>query len=157
MVHAHWMDHALMLARAAGAVGEIPLGAVIVDDQDNLIAEASNRKERDQNPLAHGEIEAIHKATKRLNCRYLQNCRLYVTLEPCPMCAGAIILARLGMVVYGAKDPKTGAMGSVLDIPNSPSSFHRPVVIGGVRETECQEMLQEWFRQLRQTKKTPPA
>ncbi len=154
MVHADWMDHALKLAREGGAAGEIPVGAVIVDDQENLIAGASNRKERDQNPLAHSEIEAIQQATRRLGCRYLQNCRLYVTLEPCPMCAGAILLARLGMVVYGAKDPKTGAMGSVLDIPNSPAAFHRLVVIGGVREAECQAMLQDWFRQLRQTKKT---
>jgi tRNA(adenine34) deaminase len=154
MVHVHWMDEALKLARAAGEAGEIPVGAVIVDDRDNLVATGNNRKERDQNPLGHAEIEVILQATRVLQCRYLSNCRLYVTLEPCPMCSGAIVLARLGMVIYGARDPKTGALGSVLDIPNSPAAFHRVEVVGGVREAECQELLQTWFRQLRQTKKT---
>ncbi|MCA1904394.1 MAG: tRNA adenosine(34) deaminase TadA [Cyanobacteria bacterium KgW148] len=154
MVHAYWMDQALRMAETAGKAGEIPVGALIVDDQEHLIAWGQNRKERDRNPLAHAEIEVIHQATQKLNCRYLQNCRLYVTLEPCPMCAGAIVLARLGMVIYGAKDSKTGAMGSVLDIPRSAAAFHRVEVIGGVQAAECQQLLQDWFRQLRLTKKT---
>ncbi|MCS6959067.1 MAG: tRNA adenosine(34) deaminase TadA [Pseudanabaenaceae cyanobacterium SKYGB_i_bin29] len=151
--HTYWMEQALELARQAGAAGEIPVGAVIVDDQDNVLAKANNRKERDGDPLAHAEILAIQQATRVLQCRYLLNCRLYVTLEPCPMCAGAIVLARLGMVIYGAADSKTGAMGSVLDIPRSPAAFHSVTVIKGVKDRECRELMQSWFRQLRAAKK----
>ncbi len=151
--HSYWMEQALELARLGGEAGEIPVGAVIVDEQENVLAQSNNRKERDGDPLAHAEILAIHQATRRLQCRYLLNCRLYVTLEPCPMCTGAILLARLGMVIYGASDSKTGAMGSVLDIPHSPAAFHRLQVIKGVKERECRELLQSWFRSLRQAKK----
>lgn len=152
MAHTHWMEQALTIAQGAGEVGEIPVGAIIVNDQDQLISIGENRKERDCDPLAHAEIQAIQRATKVLKRRYLQDCRLYVTLEPCPMCAGAIILARLGMLIFGTPDPKTGAVGSVIDIPKSPCALHSIVVIGGVMQLECQTQLQTWFRSLRQQK-----
>ncbi|GET39384.1 tRNA adenosine(34) deaminase TadA [Microseira wollei] len=149
LVHRQWMMQALELAQAAGEAGEVPVGAVIVDVAGNAIAQGQNRKERDFDPTAHAEIIAIRAASKILQKRHLNQCTLYVTLEPCPMCAGAIAHARLDKLVYGVDDPKTGAIRTVVNIPDSPCSNHRLSVIGGILESACRHQLQSWFAQKR--------
>ncbi|QLE55117.1 tRNA adenosine(34) deaminase TadA [Nostoc sp. TCL26-01] len=139
------MSYALELAKIAGDAGEVPVGAVIIDDSGNLVAEGENRKERDQDPTAHAEIIALRTATQNLQTWRLHQCTLYVTLEPCPMCAGAIVQARLGMLVYGVDDTKTGAIRTVINIPDSAASNHRLQVIGGILESACRQHLQSWF------------
>ena len=148
-LHEEWMWRSHALAQSAGAAGEIPVAAIIVGPDNQLIASATNRKERDQDPTAHAEVLAIRKAAKQLGDWHLNKCTLYVTLEPCPMCAGAIIHGRLGRLVYGASDPKTGAIRSVLNLPDGPGSNHKLAVIGGVLETACRQQLQSWFKQKR--------
>jgi tRNA(adenine34) deaminase len=148
LIHCRWMEYALNLAQIAGNLGEVPVGAVIVDAQGNLLAEAANRKHREQDPTAHAEILALRTAT-RSNPGYLHNCTLYVTLEPCPMCAGAIIHSRLGLLVYGADDPKTGAIRTVTNLPDSHSSNHRLKVLSGIKESSCRQQLQTWFSRQR--------
>ena len=144
------MLRALELAEAAGEVGEVPVGAVIIGPEDEVIAEAANGRERSHDPTAHAEILALRQAGQRLQNWHLNDCRLYVTLEPCPMCAGAIVNARLGLLVYGADDPKAGAVRSVLNVPDGPASNHRLAVQGGILASACQQQLQNWFRQRRQ-------
>ncbi|MFB2936947.1 tRNA adenosine(34) deaminase TadA [Aerosakkonemataceae cyanobacterium BLCC-F154] len=148
-MHQRWMSRAIALAQAAGEAGEVPVGAVIVDGDGNLLAEAENRKERDKDPTAHAEIIALRTAGKVLQNWHLNQCTLYVTLEPCPMCAGAIVQARLKMLVYGADDPKTGAVRTVANIPDSACSNHRLSVLGGILESPCRQQLQSWFQQKR--------
>ncbi|MEL6438501.1 MAG: tRNA adenosine(34) deaminase TadA [Cyanobacteria bacterium J06621_8] len=148
-IHFHWMNQALALAQAASKLGEVPIGAVIVDRQGNKIAQAANRKQREQDPTAHAEILAIRAATRALGNCYLPDCALYVTLEPCPMCAGAIIHSRLKLLVYGADDPKTGAIRTVLNLPDSYGSNHRLQVLAGIQEQACRQQLQIWFEQRR--------
>jgi tRNA(adenine34) deaminase len=147
--HQNWMDQAISLAQQAGEAGEIPVGAIIVNNQGSAIATGINRKERDQDPTAHAEIVAIRKASRILKDWHLTGCTLYVTLEPCPMCAGAILQARISTLVYGADDPKTGSIRTVANLPDSPMSFHKLEAIAGIREQECQELLQAWFQKLR--------
>ncbi|MBP0029482.1 tRNA adenosine(34) deaminase TadA [Roseofilum sp. Guam] len=147
--HHYWMTRALELAQTAGEAGEVPVGAVIVDSEGHLIAEGANHKECDRDPTAHAEICAIRAAGDRLKSSYLEGCTLYVTLEPCPMCAGAIIHARLQQLVYGVDDPKTGAIRTVLNLPDSPASNHRLQVLSGVLESPCRQQLQSWFAQRR--------
>lgn len=153
LVHRQWMSRAIALAATAGDAGEVPVGAVIVDGTGGLIAETNNRKERDGDSTAHAEILAIRHACRVIENYYLQNCTLYVTLEPCPMCAGAIIQARLGLLVYGASDPKTGAIRTVINLPDSASSNHHLPIVAGVRETECRQQLQTWFASRRKQRK----
>jgi len=143
------MDQAIALAKAAGVAGEIPVGAVVVNAQGEAIGLGANYKERSQDPTAHAEMIAIREAAKNLHDWHLTGCTLYVTLEPCPMCAGAIVQSRLSTIVYGADDPKTGSICTVLNLPDSPASFHRLEVIAGIRERECQELLRSWFEKLR--------
>ena len=143
------MSRAIALASAAGAVGEVPVGAVIVDGENNLIASAENRRERDKDPTAHAEILALRRAGQFLHSWHLDRCTLYVTLEPCPMCAGAIVAARLGTLVYGADDPKTGSIRTVANIPDSACSNHRPILWAGILEAACRAQLQTWFAQRR--------
>lgn len=145
LTHCRWMKYALRLAQTAGDLGEVPIGAVIVNRQGNLIAEAANRKHREQDPTAHAEILAIRTATKVRQNSYLKDCTLYVTLEPCPMCAGAIIHSRLGWLIYGADDPKTGAVRTVANLPDSYCSNHHLKVLAGIKETSCRQQLQTWF------------
>ncbi|MCS7030799.1 MAG: tRNA adenosine(34) deaminase TadA [Gloeomargarita sp. SKYG116] len=147
--HEDWMRLALELAIRAGEAGDVPVGAVIVDERGVCIAQGENLRERTHDPTAHAEIVALRQAGQVLGTWYLTSCTLYVTLEPCPMCAGALVNARIGMLVYGAPDPKAGAIDSVLQIPASRASNHRFPVIGGVLEAECREVLQNWFRQRR--------
>lgn len=137
------------LAAAAGEAGDVPVGAVIVDGQGRLIAEAENHKERDRNPTGHAEILALQQAGQVLNNWHLNTCTLYVTLEPCPMCAGAIVQARIGLLVYGADDPKTGAVRTVMNIPDSACSNHQLAVLGGIQAERCRGQLQEWFQMRR--------
>lgn len=147
--HYRWMSHAIKLAASAGEAGEVPVGAVVVNSEDTLIAEAENRRERDYDPTAHAEILALRAAGRSLNSWRLESCTLYVTLEPCPMCSGAIIQARLGLLVYGADDPKAGAIRTVTNLPDSACSNHRLTVIGSILEAPCRQQLQSWFLQRR--------
>lgn len=141
------MEEALAEAEKALPLGEIPVGAVIVQG-DRIVARAHNRRELDHNAAAHAEILAIQQACEALKSWRLTGCQLYVTLEPCPMCAGAIINARLDRVVYGAKDEKAGCCGSVADLFAMPFN-HSPVVRSGILETECSRMLSRFFSGLR--------
>lgn len=150
--HQQWMTYALKLAQTDLKGNEVPVGAVIVDAGGKLIAQGANRKEKSQDPTAHAEIIAIGQASQRLGTWRLDACTLYVTLEPCPMCAGAIIQARLGLLVYGLDDPKTGAIRSVLNLPDSNASNHRLQVLAGIEELACREQLQSWFVRRRQEK-----
>lgn len=145
LIHRKWMERALKLSQSAGEAGEVPVGAVIIDSSQNAIAEAENRKQRDNDPTAHAEILAIREATRSLQSWRLHECSLYVTLEPCPMCAGAIVQARVGRLIYGVDDPKTGAIRTVANIPDSAASNHRLGVIGGILESDCRQQLQDWF------------
>ena len=148
------MSRAIALAESAGVAGEVPVGAVIVDATGTLIAEAENRRERDKDPTAHAEILALRYSGLALQNWHLNQCTLYVTLEPCPMCAGAITQARLGLLVYGADDPKTGAIRTVTNIPDSACSYHRLTVLGGISESACRQQLQSWFTSRRQSAKS---
>jgi tRNA(adenine34) deaminase len=149
-LHGFWMDRAIGLAIQAGENGEIPVGAIIISSDRQILATAQNRKERDRDPTAHAEILAIKSAAKALKDWHLSQTTLYVTLEPCPMCAGAIIQARIKTLVYGASDPKTGAIHTVINLPNSAAAFHKLEAIAGIRELECQKLLQTWFQNHRQ-------
>lgn len=148
-LHQRWMDRSIELATSAGSAGEVPVGAIIINPKGEIIGTGENRRERDRDPTAHAEIVAIRAAGAYLDNWHLSDCTLYVTLEPCPMCAGAIVAARLKMLVYGADDPKTGSMRTVLNIPDSAASNHKLIVIGGIRESICRQQLQDWFRQKR--------
>ncbi|MDV2995936.1 MAG: tRNA-specific adenosine deaminase [Chroococcidiopsis sp. SAG 2025] len=149
IIHRQWMQRAIALAQIAGEAGEVPVGAIIIDSNGNVIAEAENRRERDNDPTAHAEIIALRQAGKTLQNWHLDRCTLYVTLEPCPMCAGALVQARIGLLVYGADDPKTGAIRTVTNIPDSACSYHRLPVLAGILESTCRQQLQDWFRQKR--------
>ena len=138
------MRDALALARRAGERGEVPVGAVIVRG-DQSLAQTSNSTLGDQDPTGHAELSAIRKAAELLGSWRLEGCTLYVTLEPCAMCAGATVLARLDRVVFGAWDPKAGMAGSVGDLLRHPRLNHRPEVLGGVLEGECGTLLREFF------------
>ncbi len=144
------MARALDLAAEAGEAGEVPVGAVIVDAEENWVADGANFKQRKGDPTAHAEIVAIRAACDRLGTWHLDHCTLYVTLEPCPMCAGAIVQARLSQLVYGVDDPKTGAIRTVMNLPDSPCSNHRLKVLSGILESPCRQQLQSWFAQRRQ-------
>nr|WP_227517474.1 tRNA adenosine(34) deaminase TadA [Thermostichus lividus] len=148
--HEFWMQQAIALAHHAGCADEVPVGAVIVDANNTLIATGENRRQRDHDPTAHAEIIALRRAGERLGTWYLNGCRLYVTLEPCPMCAGAIVQARIHTLIYGTPDPKTGAIDSVLQIFRSAAAFHRVHSVGGILADRCCEQLQTWFRAHRQ-------
>jgi tRNA(adenine34) deaminase len=148
-LHQKWMSKAIDLATIAGNAGEVPVGAIIINPAGEIIGVGENRKERDRDPTAHAEVIAIRAAGKYLNNWHLDRCTLYVTLEPCPMCAGAIVAARLGLLVYGADDAKTGSVRTVLNIPDSAASNHKLTVIGGISESICRQQLQDWFSQRR--------
>ena len=149
-----YMDAALELAREAAAEGEVPVGCVIVRGNE-IVGRGRNRRETAKTALGHAEIEAIADACKNLGGWRLWECTLYVTLEPCPMCAGAIINARIPRVVFGASDAKCGACGSVCDL-FSMDFNHHPAVEKGVRETESSALLTEFFQDLRVQLRTRP-
>ena len=148
----HYMRRALELAEQALSIGEVPVGAVIVRRSDGLvIGEGYNRRETARHALAHAEIIAIDAACRRLGGWRLPACALFVTLEPCPMCSGAIVQARIDEVYYGADDPKGGAVHSAGRVLALPNHFH-PEVTGGILREECSGILSAFFRELRQKK-----
>lgn len=145
MTDEDWMRRALDLAHRAEAEGEVPVGAVLVED-DELIAEGWNRPIGAHDPTAHAEIMALRAGARRLGNYRLPGTTLYVTLEPCTMCCGAMIHARISRLVFGAFDPKTGAAGSVFSLLQAPQHNHRVEVTGGVLAQECAQVLQAFFR-----------
>ncbi len=142
------MQEALAEAARAAALGDIPVGAVVVRE-GRIIARGRNRREGDRDPTAHAEMIALRQAARHLGGWRLPGCCLYVTLEPCAMCAGAAVQARLGRLVFGAADPKAGAAGGVIDLLRGPRFNHLVEVLGGVRETECSALLRRFFESLR--------
>ena len=148
------MEVALSEARAAAAAGEVPVGALIVRD-DEVLAASGNRTLREQDPTAHAESIVIRDAAAKLGSWRLERCVLYVTLEPCAMCAGAVVLARMPRVVFGAFDDKAGMAGSVGDLLRHPRLNHRPEVLAGVREAECGALLTQFFQERRQVVDAP--
>jgi len=151
--HEKWMKYALEEAQKAFELDETPVGAVIVRE-GRIVGRGFNRVETFKDPTAHAEIIAIGAATQESGYERLDNTVIYVTLEPCPMCAGAIVLARIPMLVYGAVDPKTGACGSLYNICNDERLNHYVNVIPGILEHECSDILKNFFRSLRERKRT---
>ena len=146
-----FMNEALKLAREAADEGEVPVGAVVVLG-DEIVGRGRNRREKGKNALAHAELEAIDEACKRLGGWRLWQCDMYVTLEPCPMCTGAIINSRIKRLVYGASDYKAGSCGSVVNLFDLPYN-HKPETVSEFMQEECAEILTEFFKQLRNKKK----
>lgn len=144
-----WMRAALGEARKAAAAGEVPVGAVIVSPEGKILSQAYNRPVSSCDPTAHAEILALRKAAKKMGNYRLPGCRLVVTIEPCPMCAGASIHARVAEIIYGADDPKTGAVRTLYRLASDPRLNHRASVISGILAAECAELLQEFFRNRR--------
>jgi tRNA(adenine34) deaminase len=139
------MRRALSLAQRAADAGDVPVGAVVVDASGEVVGEGWNLREARQDPTAHAEVVALREAAHRLGSWRLSGCTLVVTMEPCPMCAGATMLARVERIVLGAWDPKLGACGSVWDVVRDRRSTHRAEVVGGVLEGECGEMVRRFF------------
>ena len=151
MTDEDYMREALSLAKEAFSMGEVPVGAVAVWD-GKIVGRGMNRRETDKNALRHAEIAAIDEACKNLGGWRLWKCDLYVTLEPCPMCAGAIINSRIRRVIFGASDAKAGSCGSVTDMFSLPYN-HKPEVVSGILERECSELLTEFFTGLRKKRR----
>jgi len=147
--HDYYMSIALSLAKEAGVDGEAPVGCVVVDTNGAVIGRGRNRREKAKSALAHAELEAIEDACNTLNDWRLSDCSLYVTLEPCPMCAGAIIMSRISKVFFGAKDELTGSCGSVINLFME-SYGHSIQITGGILANDCSELLSEFFRALRE-------
>ncbi len=147
MSESKFMLEALKNAKHAFKQGEVPVGAVIVQ-KGQIVSEGQNKREKEYNSLCHAEIEAINGACKALGRWRLEDCTLYVTLEPCPMCTGAIINSRIGKVVFGAYDEKAGSMGTLINLCDLDYN-HRPQIIGGYMEKECSEILSMFFASLR--------
>ena len=144
-----YMKEALKEAKKASKIGEVPIGCVIVQN-DTIIARGYNKRHTSKNAIMHAEVIAINKACKALNKWILDDCTIYVTLEPCPMCAGAILQARMKRVVFGASEPKFGACGSITNILNNPQFNHQVEITSGIMQTESQQLLQNFFHILRQ-------
>ena len=148
MTETEIMLRAIELAEKAAELDEVPVGAVVVKDGE-IVGEGFNRRETGKNALAHAELEAIDSACKRLGGWRLHQCEIYVTLEPCPMCTGAIINSRIKRVVFGASDYKAGSMGSVINLCDLPYN-HKPEIQGGFMQEECSALLTEFFAKLRE-------
>jgi tRNA(adenine34) deaminase len=146
--HEYYMSIALSLAKEASADGEAPVGSVIVDVNGAVIGRGRNRREKTKSALAHAELEAIEDACSTLNDWRLSECSLYVTLEPCPMCAGAIIMSRISNVYFGAKDELTGSCGSVINLFMEPYG-HSTKIVGGILAEDCGSLLSGFFKSLR--------
>ena len=150
--HEYYMSQALELAREAADAGEVPVGCVIVRD-GAVIGRGRNRREEKQAVCSHAEMEAMAQANAALGSWRLDNCALYVTLEPCPMCAGAIVQARIPRIAVGCMNPKAGCAGSVLDMLHVPGFNHQAEVTEGVLEQECSKLMSDFFQSLRERKK----
>ncbi len=148
MTHADYMRQALDLARACLPDGDVPVGCVIADRQGRVIGRGRNRREAHHSAVAHAEVEAIAQACRALDSWRLEGCTLYVTLEPCPMCAGAILNARIAQVRYGAREEKSGCCGSVLNLFEERFNHH-PRIYGGLLTEECRQLLEDFFAGLR--------
>ena len=146
-----YMKEAIKQAKKAYALNEVPIGCVIVYE-DKIIARGYNRRVTDKNTLSHAELNAIRKASKKLGDWRLDDCEMYVTLEPCQMCAGAIVNARITRVIFGAYDQKAGSFGTLIDFNSYPLN-HKPEIIGGVCEEECKALMQKFFTYLREKRK----
>lgn len=151
-IHEKYMKAALKQAQKAYALGEVPIGCVIVYE-GRIIGRGYNRRNTDKNTLAHAEITAINKASKKIGDWRLEDCTLYVTLEPCQMCAGAIVQARIPEVVMGCMNPKAGCAGSILNILDMPEFNHQVKTVRGVLEEDCSQMLKTFFTELRERNK----
>lgn len=148
-----YMKKALELANEAFRIREVPVGAIVVKKSTGeIVGEGYNRREIDKSPLSHAEIIAINQASKTLGGWRLVDCELYVTLEPCPMCTGAIINSRIERVVFGAYDLKAGSCGSVVNLFDFPYN-HKPEILGGILQNECSEILSRFFQELREKRK----
>lgn len=147
----YFMKKALQEAKKAYLKDEIPIGAIIVKD-DKIIARGHNLREASKDPTAHAEIIALKKACKKLNSWRIPGCKIYVTIEPCSMCAGAILWSRIDEVVYGSQDIKGGALGTTFNLYEQPNLNHYPMVKGGILKKECQNIIQDYFKRKRQEK-----
>lgn len=147
---AFWMERALEQARMAGQAGEVPVGALVIKD-GKILGSSHNRNLLDKDPTAHAEIVALRQAAAAIGNHRLTGCEMFVTIEPCAMCAGAMIHARIARLVYGAGDPKAGAAGSVLEVLNHPRLNHQMKLTPGVLAQQCSEILREFFRTRRKT------
>ena len=147
-----FMKEAIRQAKKAYALEEAPIGCVIVLD-GKIIARGYNRRDSDKNTLAHAELNAIRKASRKLGDWRLDGCAMYVTLEPCPMCAGAIVQSRIQRVVMGCRNPKAGCAGSVMNLLQAPGLNHRAEIAEGIFEEECSELMRRFFRELREKRK----
>lgn len=156
-LHDAAMKRALALATEAAAADDVPVGAVVLAPDGTVVGEGRNRREADGDPTAHAEVLALRAAAQSRGTWRLEDCTLVVTLEPCTMCAGAIVLARIPRVVFGAWDPKAGAAGSIRDVLRDSRLNHRVEVIAGVREEECGAVLREFFEARRPRGDAPPA
>lgn len=145
-----YIDHAIALAQRAAQQGEVPVGAIVVAPDGRILAQAANRTEQDHDPTAHAEILALRMAAAAWGCPRLEGCDLYVTLEPCAMCAAAISHARIRRLYFGAYDPKGGAVDHGPRWFNQPTCLHRPEVYGGIHEHLCGQILRDFFAGLRQ-------
>lgn len=143
--HEEWIGLALALAGRCAAAGDVPVGALVLDAAGQVLGRGWNAREADGDPTAHAEILALRAASEGLGTWRLDDCVLVVTLEPCPMCAGALVQARVARVVFGAWDAKAGACGSVWDLVRDRLALHRAEVVGGVREAECAALLRDFF------------
>ena len=151
-----YMKQAIKQAKKAYAIDEVPIGCVIVNDADGkIIARGYNRRNTDKNTLSHAELNAIRKASKKLGDWRLEGCTMYVTLEPCPMCAGAIVQARIPRVVIGSMNSKAGCAGSVLNLLKEPGFNHQAQIVTGILEEDCSEMMSGFFTELRKKKHLP--
>ena len=147
-----YMREAVRQAKKAYALGEVPIGCVIVKE-DRIIARGYNRRNTDRNTLAHAELQAIRKASRAVGDWRLEDCTMYITLEPCQMCAGAIVQARIPRVVIGSRNPKAGCAGSILNLLDVPEFNHQVELTEGILEVECSSMLTDFFRKLRECRK----
>jgi tRNA(adenine34) deaminase len=144
-----WMERLLRRADQVGRLGEVPVAAVVLDARGRAVGWGGNRRHHGQDPLGHAELVALRQAAALLGSWRFNSCTLLVTLEPCPMCAGALIQARMGRVVFAAGDPKRGALGGRLDLARHPSAHHHLQVSGGLEGERAERQLQEWFKQRR--------
>ena len=150
-----WMRRLLRRAQRVGERGEIPVAAVLLDERGRAIGWGSNRREEDNQPLGHAELVALQQAARLRQDWRFNGCTLLVTLEPCPMCAGALVQARVGRVVFGAADAKRGALGGCLNLASDPSAHHHMQVEGGVLADDCSQQLEGWFRRRRRQGQGP--